>query len=62
LEEFSDMLSPDDVEEIRENLATCKELVDRATIEDFEELKQTVTRLETAAHRIADAMYASDEE
>jgi molecular chaperone DnaK len=57
LEEFADMLSPQDVDEIRENLGVTKELVERATRDDFAQLKEAVTRLETAAHRIADAMY-----
>jgi len=62
LEEFGDMLGPEDIEEIRQNLAACKELNERASIEDFDELKEVVTRLETAAHRIADAMYSQDAE
>ncbi len=60
-EEFSNLISPEDVEEIRRNLVACKDLLDTATIENFEELKETVFRLETAAHRIADAMYSQDE-
>ena len=62
LEEFGDMLGPEDVEEIRQNLAACKELNERASLENFDELKDVVTRLETAAHRIADAMYSQDAE
>ncbi len=62
IEEFSDLLGPEDVEEIRQSLAACKEVADRATIEDFDEFKQALTRLETAAHRIADAMYSQDAE
>jgi molecular chaperone DnaK len=62
LEEFGDMLGPEDIEEIRQNLAACKELNERASIEEFDELKEVVTRLETAAHRIADAMYSQDAE
>ncbi|NMB74883.1 MAG: molecular chaperone DnaK [Myxococcales bacterium] len=57
LEEFPDLLSPEDVQEIREHLATCKDIVERATRADFDKLKEAVSRLETAAHRIADAMY-----
>ncbi|MBW1806744.1 MAG: molecular chaperone DnaK [Deltaproteobacteria bacterium] len=63
LEEFSDMLSPEDVEEIRENLASCKIVVEDAKIENFDSVKESVSNLETSAHRIADAMYqeAADE-
>jgi len=57
LEEFPDLLSQDDVKEIRENLAACKDMVERATRADYDKLKEAVSRLETAAHRIADAMY-----
>ncbi len=57
LEEFPDLLSPEDVQEIREHLATCKDIVERATRADYDKLKEAVSRLETAAHRIADAMY-----
>jgi molecular chaperone DnaK len=62
LEEFADMLSAEDVEEIRVNLATTKNMVEQATRENLPELKETVLRLETAAHRIADAMYKSASE
>jgi len=63
LEEFSNLLKPEDIEEIKQNLVACKNLMERATRDNFKELKEAVTRLETAAHRIADAMYkgASDE-
>ena len=57
LEEFADMLSAEDVQEIRDNLATTKDLVEGATRDDFPRLKEAVMRLETSAHRIADAMY-----
>jgi molecular chaperone DnaK len=57
LEEFADMLSAEDVQEIRDNLATTKDLVEGATRDDFPMLKEAVMRLETSAHRIADAMY-----
>ncbi|MBN2495661.1 MAG: molecular chaperone DnaK [Deltaproteobacteria bacterium] len=58
LEEFSDLLSESDIEEIRQNLVSCKDIVERAQLADYNELRQIVSRLETAAHRIADAMYA----
>jgi molecular chaperone DnaK len=59
LEEFGELLSEEDRAEIREHLATCKDLTERATRDDFAQLKATVSRLETVAHRIADAMYKS---
>ncbi|MBW2702445.1 MAG: molecular chaperone DnaK [Deltaproteobacteria bacterium] len=61
IEEFSDLLTDDDIEEIRQSLTICKDLVERASREDYEELKQVVARLETAAHRIADAMYSQSD-
>jgi molecular chaperone DnaK len=62
LEEFSDMLSAEDVEEIRDNLSACKDMLEQGASADFEELKQAVSRLETSAHRIADAMYSGASE
>jgi molecular chaperone DnaK len=62
IEEFSDLIDESDVDEIKQNLNVCKDLVETASIENYQELKETVTRLETAAHRIADAMYAQDDE
>jgi chaperone protein DnaK len=59
IEEFGELLSEEDRAEIREHLGTCKDLTDRATRDDFAQLKATVSRLETVAHRIADAMYKS---
>jgi molecular chaperone DnaK len=59
LEEFGDLLTEEDRSEIREHLASCKDLTDRATRADYNELKAAVSRLETVAHRIADAVYKS---
>ncbi len=59
LEEFGEMISEEDRAEIREHLASCKDLTERAKREDFTQLKAMVSRLETVAHRIADAMYKS---
>jgi molecular chaperone DnaK len=59
LEEFGELLSEEDRAEIREHLASCKDLAERAKREDYAQLKTTVSRLETVAHRIADAMYKS---
>jgi molecular chaperone DnaK len=57
VDEFGDMLTPQDVEEIKQDLQACKLAVEDAKIEDFEKVKEAVSRLETSAHRIADAMY-----
>jgi molecular chaperone DnaK len=59
LEEFGELISEEDRTEIREHLVSCKELTERAKREDFAQLKAMVSRLETVAHRIADAMYKS---
>jgi len=57
VEEFADMLTPQDVEEIKQDLQACKLVVEDAKIEDFDKVREAVSRLETSAHRIADAMY-----
>ncbi|HUU02803.1 MAG TPA: molecular chaperone DnaK [Myxococcota bacterium] len=57
VEEFADMLTPQDVEEIRQDLQACKLVMEDAKIENFNKVKEAVSRLETSAHRIADAMY-----
>jgi len=57
LEEFGDMLSEQDREEIRQSLEECKQVTQSAQQQDFAQLKEAVTRLETSAHRIADIMY-----
>ncbi len=64
VEEFGELLSAEDVEEIREALSECKTVMDKAQREDLDQLKEVVSRLETAVHRISDAMYqeASSEE
>ncbi|HOX44231.1 MAG TPA: molecular chaperone DnaK [Myxococcota bacterium] len=68
VEEFASLLKPQDVEEIKTNLEACKAVLDKVDRADkakvvqemFAELKTAVTRLETAAHRIADAMYNTE--
>jgi len=68
VEEFASLLKPQDVEEIKTNLEATKAVLDQIERADkakvvqemFGELKAAVTRLETAAHRIADAMYSTD--
>ncbi|RME20089.1 MAG: molecular chaperone DnaK [Deltaproteobacteria bacterium] len=57
LEEFGDVLSEQDREEIRQLLSECKNVLDGVKFEDMAKLKDAVSRLEAAAHRIADAMY-----
>jgi len=57
LEEFGNLLSEKDRQEIAQALQECKKLLEKAEAKDFQELKRLVTKLETAAHRIADAMY-----
>ncbi len=60
LEEFASMLSQQDAQEIREHLSACKTIVEHPGEHQFQQIKEAVTRLETAAHRIADAIYNSD--
>jgi molecular chaperone DnaK len=68
LEEFSDLLKPHDITEIKlalEELKVVLEKIDKTekskAVQDLsEELKRAFTRLETSAHRIADAMYGAD--
>ncbi len=54
LEEYSDLLSPLDVEEIRADIETLRESMDTV---DPEELRLAISNLEQSAYRIADAMY-----
>ncbi len=54
LNEYGDLLSPLDVEDIRTDINTLKETID--TI-DPEELQLAIQGLEQSAYRIADAMY-----
>ncbi len=54
VDEYGDLLSPLDVEEIRHDIETLNDCLN--TI-DPEELKLAITNLEQSAYRIADAMY-----
>lgn len=55
LGEYSDLLSPLDVEDIQQDMASLKESLDTV---DPDELKLAIANLEQSAYRIADAMYA----
>ncbi len=55
LEEYSSYLKPDDISEIRDDLAALKRVYDGT---DVEKIRAAVSRLEGSSHRIAEAMYA----
>ena len=59
LEAYGSELPPEELEDMKEAVATVKGLIDDATLEELETIMQT---LETAAHRLAEAMYDSMEE
>ena len=54
LNEYGNMLTEEDVEEIQEDLESLKEVYES---QDLERLKAAVQRLEDSSHRIAEAMY-----
>ena len=54
IEEYGEVLSPLDIEEIRADVATLKASLDTV---DPEELQLAIANLEQSAYRIADAMY-----
>lgn len=54
LEEYASMLTPEDVEDIQEDLESLKSVYETA---DIEKLKAAYQRLEGSSHRIAEAMY-----
>ncbi len=54
LEEYGDILSPLDIEEIRTDVDTLRASMDTV---DPEELRLAISNLEQSAYRIADAMY-----
>jgi molecular chaperone DnaK len=58
LEEYASMLTPNDREEIKVDLAHLKGLLDCG---DPVKLKEAITRLEGSAYRIADAIYADQQ-
>jgi molecular chaperone DnaK len=55
LEEYASALKPEDIAEIRADLAALKGLLDGG---DAPAIQEAVTRLEGSAYRIADALYA----
>ncbi|MDF1564555.1 MAG: molecular chaperone DnaK [Deltaproteobacteria bacterium] len=61
LEEFSEDLSEEDVNEIREDLAALKEMLGKPDVE-LGALKEALQRLEGSAYRIAEAMYGGAED
>jgi molecular chaperone DnaK len=61
LEEYSSMLTADDIRDIKEDLESLKAVYDS---NDVEKIKAAIQRLEGSSHRIAEAMYreATEEE
>ncbi len=56
LQEYGDMLGAEELVEIQQDVAMAKELIDGASLE---ELVTIIATLESAAYRLADAMYAA---
>jgi molecular chaperone DnaK len=54
LEEYSSMLSEDDIADIKEDLAAVKAVYE---VNDVDKIKAAIQRLEGSSHRIAEAMY-----
>jgi molecular chaperone DnaK len=54
IEEYGHALDPQDLDDIKADLAACKEAVDA---EDGEAIREAIVRLETSSHKIAEAMY-----
>ncbi|MEQ8279088.1 MAG: molecular chaperone DnaK [Deltaproteobacteria bacterium] len=54
LEEYSSMLTEDDIEDIKEDLESVKSVYES---NDVEKIKAAIQRLEGSSHRIAEAMY-----
>jgi molecular chaperone DnaK len=55
LEEYASYLKPEEVKEIKDDLAALKRVYEST---DVEKIRAAVSRLEGSAHRIAEAMYA----
>ena len=55
LEEYGHVLTPQDVEDIKADLENLKRQLE---INDYDAIKEALTRLEGSSHRIAEAMYA----
>ncbi len=58
LEEYSALIAPQDVEDIRADLDALKAQVG---VDDLAALKEAIARLEGSAYRIADAIYTSEQ-
>ncbi len=58
LEEYSALIAPQDVEDIRADLEALKAQVG---VDDLAALKEAIARLEGSAYRIADAIYTSEQ-
>ena len=54
LEEYSSMLTSDDIDDIKEDLEAVKAVYES---NDVEKIKAAIQRLEGSSHRIAEAMY-----
>src|SRR5688572_19644130 len=54
LEEYSSMLTADDIRDIKEDLESLKRVYDS---QDVDKIKAAIQRLEGSSHRIAEAMY-----
>lgn len=54
LDEYSSMLSEDDIADIKEDLAAVKAVYEA---NDVDKIKAAIQRLEGSSHRIAEAMY-----
>ena len=53
------MLTPEDVQEIKNDVEFCTQQLETG---DMEAIKQAIQRLESSRHRIAEAMYAEASE
>jgi molecular chaperone DnaK len=54
LEEYSSMLTEDDIDDIKEDLEAVRAVYDS---NDVDKIKAAIQRLEGSSHRIAEAMY-----
>jgi len=58
LDEYGDVLTPTDIEEIRADMDVLREALGS---QDPHQIKESIQRLEGSAYRIADAIYSSQE-
>lgn len=56
IKEYGEFLEPEELQEIEEDLATVKELLDVANVD---ELQAIIASLEASAYRLAEAMYSA---